>query len=65
MPRQRKENHPFTMKMDINIYHQLEDFCKESGLSKTSAIERALTLYMQEYREERKVIEKHNSRKKS
>lgn len=42
MPRQKKDAQPISMKMDSTLYDQLQQYCAETGLSKTAAIERSL-----------------------
>lgn len=49
MGRMKKEAHPFSIKMDSEIYRRLEEYCEKSGQSKTCAIERAVTMYIDDY----------------
>lgn len=49
MPRPRKDNHPLSMRIDKNIYERLNQYCEDSGQTKTMAIERALVSYMDDY----------------
>lgn len=44
MPREEKDNHPITIRMEASIYKKLNDYCRETGLTKTAAIERAIDL---------------------
>ncbi len=34
MPREKKDNHPVTIRMEASIYEKLNDFCRETGLTK-------------------------------
>lgn len=54
MVRQKKDAKPVTFRLDRQIYDQLEQFCEESGQTKTTAIERILGRYFKEYFEKPK-----------
>lgn len=43
MPREKKDNHPVTIRMDASIYKKLNDYCKETGLTKTAAIDMSIS----------------------
>lgn len=49
MARPKKESHPITIRMAQELFDRLNDFCDRSGQSKTVAIERALTEYINAY----------------
>lgn len=49
MPRQKKESKNLNIKLALKISDQLDQFCKESGQSKTTAVERILGHYFDEY----------------
>lgn len=49
MPRAKKENVPVSVRMQKEIYEKLCQFCKDSGQSKTVAVERALEMYVDDY----------------
>lgn len=40
------------------IYERLERFCKEAGQTKTIAVERALTFYLDDYAEMQRKLKK-------
>jgi hypothetical protein len=42
--------------MDKAVYERLNEYCEESGLSKTVAIERAISLYIDDYDGKKKII---------
>lgn len=49
MPRQKKDAKILNIKLAREISNQLEQFCKESGISKTVATEKILSKYFEEY----------------
>jgi predicted DNA-binding protein len=49
MPREKKDNVPISIKMEKQIYERLTSFCNDSGQPKTTAIERAVQLYIDIY----------------
>ncbi len=49
MPRQKKNNVPVSFRLDKEIFDRLEQFCEDSGQSKTVAVERALAGYFRQY----------------
>ena len=60
MPRQKKDAKILNIKLAKEISDQLEQFCEESGMSKTVATEKILSQYLEEYfsrpEEERKLF---------
>ena len=49
MPRQKKDAKILNIKLDRKIHEQLEQFCEESGMTKTIAAEKILSKYFEEY----------------
>lgn len=49
MPRQKKDAKILNIKLAKEIGDQLEQFCEESGMSKTIATEKILSKYFEEY----------------
>lgn len=49
MPRQKKDAKILNIKLAREISVQLEQFCEESGISKTVATEKILSKYFEEY----------------
>ncbi len=45
-----KEYDLFQCKLDKKISQALTEFCEETGRTKTSAVERALVKYLEEYK---------------
>lgn len=49
MARPKKDNHPVTIRLATPLYEKLNQFCEDSGQSKTVAMERALAMYIEDY----------------
>ena len=49
MPRQKKDAKILNINLAKEIIDQLEQFCEESGISKTVATEKILSKYFEEY----------------
>lgn len=58
MAKKIKESQPVSIRMDKAIFERLKDFCEESGQSKTVAIERAINMYIDDYDDKKKLLEK-------
>ncbi len=60
MPRTKKDAKILNVKLDREIHEQLEQFCDESGMTKTVAVEKILAQYFARYferpKEERKLF---------
>lgn len=56
MAKKTKESKPFSIRMDKPTFDRLEAFCKDSGQSKTLAIERAVNMYIDDYDEKMKKL---------
>ena len=56
MARGKKESAPTSFRLDVAVLERLTNFCEDSGQSKTVAVERAITMYIDDYeRKQRKV----------
>lgn len=53
---EKKESQPFSIRMDKAVYERLNEYCEESGLSKTVAIECAISMYIDDYDGKKKII---------
>ena len=51
MAREKKDGQRVSLLMDREVAERLDQFCKDSGLSKTTAIEHALRGFMDDYYE--------------
>ena len=49
MPRPKKDAKVLNIKLASSVYVRLEEFCEETGINKTLAVERILNLYFSEY----------------
>lgn len=49
MPKPRKDWKALNIKIQSNVYNELEKYCEETGLSKTVAVERILNKAFKEY----------------
>ena len=49
MSRTKKDAKILNITLDREIHEQLEQFCDESGMSKTIAVEKILRRYFEEY----------------
>lgn len=58
MARQKKDGTYLNVRIETAIYERLEEFSEESGQSKTFAVERALTVYMDDYEEKQRLLKK-------
>ena len=56
MAKARKENVPVSVRMEKSVYEKLNQFCTDSGQSKTVAVERALEMYIDDYYEKMSII---------
>lgn len=60
MSREKKDAKVLNIKLDREIHEELEQFCNESGMTKTIATEKILGQYLAEYfarpEEERKLF---------
>lgn len=48
MPRQKKEYSPVSIKMNQAVFKRLQAYSEESGVPKTTVIERAIARYLDE-----------------
>ena len=55
MARTKKDNVPFSARLEKRTYEKLCRFCEDSGQSKTVAVERALEKYVSEYYMNKKI----------
>lgn len=54
MAREKKDGRPITINMRRDVYELLAEYCRDTGLEKTTAIERILLHYFEAYNEDRK-----------
>ena len=49
MPRLKKDYRPFSIRMAADTYDRMNNYCEETGVSKTAVIERAINMYLDDY----------------
>lgn len=57
MAKAKKVSQPLSIRMDKLTFDRLNEYCEDSGQSKTVAIERAINKYIDEYEEKMKLLE--------
>ena len=66
MPRAKKDAKILNVKLETSVYDRLEQFCEESGMSKTVAAEKIFTQFFDGYFDrpetERTIFQQHNSK---
>lgn len=60
MAKPKKDHTPTSFRLDTAILERLTQFCKDSGQSKTVAVERALTMYIDDYEEKQRKLQEKN-----
>ena len=58
MARPKKESQQVAIRMEKSIFDRLEQYCSDSGQSKTLAIERAVAAYIDDYEKMMKKVNK-------
>lgn len=56
MARPKKNGTYLNVCIETSIYEQLNELCAEAGQSKTVAVERALTDYMEDYKKKQQML---------
>ena len=56
MAKPKKNGTYLNVCIETPIYERLQAFCEDAGRSKTVAVERALTLYLNDYDEKQKKL---------
>lgn len=57
MTKAKKDYLPFSCRMNSEIYAKLEQLCQDSGMTKTSAVERAINMFVEDYEKKKKLLE--------
>ena len=65
MARPKKNGTYLNVCIETPIYERLEIMCEDAGQSKTVAVERALTLYLNEYEEKQRKLKELDGGKKN
>ena len=56
MPRQKKDGTYLNVCIETQIYKRLVAICEDAGQSKTIAVERALTAYLDDYEDKKRKL---------
>ena len=56
MARPKKSGTYLNVCIDTPVYDRLAEYCEEAGQPKTVAVQRALTLYLDEYEEKQRKL---------
>jgi len=56
MARPKKDNKAISVRLASDVYERLNDYCERSGQTKTVAIERAITMLIDDYDEKQQII---------
>ena len=57
MTRVKKTTTPTSFRLNAAIAERLAKFCEDSGQSKTVAVERAITMYINDYEEKLRILQ--------
>jgi predicted DNA-binding protein len=57
MARQKKDGTYLNVRIETSIYNRLNALCEEAGQTKTIAVERALTDYLDNYEKRKHMLE--------
>jgi len=58
MAKQKKESKPCSLRMEATLYEQLDEFCQETGISKTAVLEKGAIAFMENYNSKMKDVPK-------
>ena len=56
MPRQKKDHEILNIRLDKALSEQLTAYCRENGATKTFVVEKALTMYFEDYQKKQDVL---------
>lgn len=52
-----KESRNMTLRIDVNILDRLDKYSRETGQTKTSVFEKAITNFIDDYEKKKKILE--------
>lgn len=61
MARPKKNGQPVSLIMDKDLFARLEAYCEASGQTKTVAIERAVSMFIDDYDSKMKILNNQSS----
>lgn len=56
MARQKKDGNYLNVRIESSLYSELSHFCEDAGQTKTTAVERALRDYLDNYKRTQKLL---------
>ncbi len=56
MPRQKKDNESLNIRLAKALSEQLNEHCRETGITKTFVVEKALTMYFEDYKKKQELL---------
>lgn len=56
MPRQKKDNESLNIRLAKTLSEQLNEHCRETGITKTFVVEKALTMYFEDYKKKQELL---------
>lgn len=59
MARPKKDNKPVSFRISTDLYERLQEYTEETGMAKTSAFEKALEMYLDDYDRKKQILEEH------
>lgn len=62
MSRQKKDFKALNCKLDATIWDALDEHCKDTGINKTFAVEKAIKQYLQNYQEQQAILKQLNNK---
>lgn len=62
MTRIKKVNTPTSFRLATDVHERLEKYCEESGQPKTVAVERAITMFIDDYERKKKLIDQQDGK---
>lgn len=65
MTKAKKTYTPTSFRLDAEIYDRLVKYCEEAGQSKTTAVERAIAMYIDDYEAKKKLLERKTKSKQT
>lgn len=57
MPRQKKDNESLNIRLAKALSEQLNEHCRETGITKTFVVEKALSMYFEDYQKKQELID--------
>ena len=57
MPRPKKDSKPFSIRMNQTVYEELCRYCEETGVPKTTMIEKAVSNFVRDYDRQKRILE--------